>query len=490
MTDVFISYSRDDLSWVEEELIPALTGVKAAYFIDDAEWRKQRETMDANGLHPGQDMQTALEAALTGARAILLVQSPAYFASKWCRWELDLAEKLWKDGAASGGSLRLVYFILARHKGRLDPTATGERLLFVDLTNVRERSQKLIYGLKDLFPAAEALQLTLGRRSLQDLLAEPEIEAQVQALRERHATFRDAHAKMQAYKEAHDAIQRAQDAWQNLAEARDQLTAGKKIFTISMADDLSEKCAEILNCITVPVLAGERFAWRSQLERAIAAAAGLSENADNLELLNKTLESTRGFLFLSIAPAELNNRIRDASEDLPIASLRQALEPLKLLLQYRWQPEPLAKLTELARAFEDLAALLAKIDDLIALHDVLQNIDSVFSTALHVEAKLADIENVWPDIEAERQKIDPRLIGSLPPLKSLGRAAETVNAYLKQEPKPDAPPTDQIDYFKRSLNQSFVRADSDLRQDTGLLETQHRTIDTLLDRLGTPASNS
>ena len=483
MNDVFISYARFDLAWVEDELMQALKETGATFFLDDAEWRKRREDVDANGLQPGQNMEDALAAALHASRVILLVQSPGYFSSKWCRWELELAEKLAAESAKAGGELKLIYFILSRHEGRLDPTAAGERVLYVDLTNVRERADKLAYALERVSAKAKGLQLSLGRRSLQDLLAEPAVEAQVHALRDRHATFRDAHAKMQAYKEAHDAIQRAQDAWHALAAARDDLTAGKPVFTLKMAGDLSEKCSYIRSCIATPVLAAERFAWRGQLDRSIAAAAELLKNAKNLEVLNKTLESTRGFLFLSIAPAELNNRIRDASSSLPIASLREALAPLKALRQYRWQAAPLEKLTELAKAFDELEALLAEIADLVAVHDVLQNIDSVFSTALHVEAKLADIENIWPDIEAERQKFDARILATRESLQQLGIAAEAMNEYLKQVSKPDAPPKDEIGYFKSTLNQSFVRADTDLRQDTLLLEKQHETIDTLLDRL-------
>jgi hypothetical protein len=489
MHDVFISYSRNDLAWLDEELMPALEAIGASYFRDDAEWQKFRgggADGKGSGLMPGQNIADALEAALRASRVVLLVQSPDYFASDWCRHELALAEQLAAERAQTGGDFKLLYFLLAGE--RLDPTKAGRQVLYTDLRNVRERADNLAFALQEV-ARKEGLRLSLGRRSLQDLLTEPTVRAKIQALRDLHAAFRDAHTKMQAYKETHDAIQCAQDAWQALAAARDELAAQKRVFTQTMTDDLSEQCGHIRSCITAKVIAGERFAWSGQLDRAAAAAAELVKNAKNLELMNKTLESTYSFLFLSTAPIDLNNRIRNAFEKLPVESLRKAIEPLKALRENRWMPEPLAKLTELVTAFDELARLLAEIDDLVAVHDVLQQIDSVFSTALRVESTLSDIENIWPDIEAERQRFDPRVLAARESLQGLERAAEAVKEYLNQETKPDAPPTDEIMYFRRTLNQSFVRADTDLRTDTDLLNTQHQTIDTLLDRLATLASS-
>ena len=466
----------------------ALKELGVTFFLDDAEWRKRKEDVDASGLQPGEDLLKALDAALRSSRVILLVHSPAYFVSRWCRWELELAEKLAAEPANSGGSLKLIYLILSRYVGRLDLSDEGERLLFVDLTNVRERAEKLSFALQSVNPKAKGLRCTLGRRSLQDLLAESEVQGQVNLFRERHKMFREAHEKMQAFKESHDAIQCAQDAWQALASARDDITVGKDdVLILQMAGDLSEKCNYVRNCIDAPVLAGERFAWRSQLDRAITAAAEFLTQTENLEVLNQTLERTRGFLFLSIAPTDLNNRIRAASEDLPTDSLGEAVEPLKRLQQYPWQPEPLAKLTELSVAFDQLAALLAEIDDLVAVHDALQNIDALFSTALNVEAKLADIENIWPDIEARRKTIDPRLVAAHQTLQLLAKAADTMSNYLHEPPQADKLPKKQLDFFKRQLNQSFVRMDTDLKQDTLLLEEKHDNIDALLGRLASPS---
>jgi TIR domain-containing protein len=465
----------------------ALKELGVTFFLDDAEWRKRKEDVDASGLQPGEDLLKALDAALRSSRVILLVHSPAYFVSRWCRWELELAEKLAAEPANSGGSLKLIYLILSRCVGRLDLSDEGERLLSVDLTNVRERAEKLSFALQSVNPKAKELRCTLGGRSLQDLLVEPEVQGQVNLFRERHKMFREAHEKMQAFKESHDAIQCAQDAWHALATARDNITAGNSVVTLRMAGDLAEKCNYVRDCIDAPVLAGERFAWRSQLDRAITAAAEFLTQTENLEVLNQTLERTRGFLFLSIAPTDLNNRIRAASEELPIDLLAGAVQPLKRLGQYPWQPEPLAKLGELFGAFDQLAALLAEINDLVAVHDALQNIDALFSTALNVEAKLADIENIWPDIEAERKRIDPRLVAAHQTLQLLGTAADTMSDYLHEPPQADKTPKNELESFKYWLNQSFMRMDTDLRQDTLDLEKKHENIDALLGRLASPS---
>ncbi len=457
-------------------------GVKA--FLDDAEWRKRKDDIDANGLQPGEELRTALFSALRSSRAILLVHSPAYFASSWCRWELNVAEELVKNPKSRGRSKLMIYLILARYNGRLDLSEEGQRLLFVDLTNVRERAAKLAFALQRVNPRAEVLRCSLGRRSLQDLLAESETQGQVNTLRQRHKMFRDAHAKMQAFKECHDAIQCAQDAWRTLAVARDGITTdGQHVVIIQMASDLSEKCDDIQKKINNPVLAGEVFPWRSLLDRAVAAAASFRHKEKNLEALNQTLERTRTFLFLSIAALDLNNRISAASKQLPIDSLTKAVEPLKRLREYCWQPEPLAQLTELSCAFDELASFLAQINDLVTVHDVLQNIDSIFSTALNVEAKLVDIENIWPDIEQARNNLDPRLVASYPSLQLLGTAADTMSEYLQKTPESGKSPSDQVENFRYRLNQSFVRVDTDLRTETFQLEKKHEDIDELLGRL-------
>src|SRR4051794_35064786 len=119
--DVFISYSRQDLAWIEEELLPALEDLKVTLFVDDAAWRTWRGADLATGLRPGDEMKVALQAALAGSRFVLLVQSPEYFPSQWCRWEIALAEDL-----ARAQQLNLLYFVLRKGRGgRLDPTPEG-----------------------------------------------------------------------------------------------------------------------------------------------------------------------------------------------------------------------------------------------------------------------------------------------------------------------------------------------------------------------------
>src|SRR4051794_19283353 len=92
--DVFISYSRQDLGWIEEELLPALQDLKVSLFVDDAGWRTWRDPDLTTGLRPGEEMKVALRAALASSRFVFLIQSPDYFASQWCRWEIALAEEL------------------------------------------------------------------------------------------------------------------------------------------------------------------------------------------------------------------------------------------------------------------------------------------------------------------------------------------------------------------------------------------------------------
>lgn len=488
MNDVFISYARFDSLWVEEELLQALKDLDVTFFLDDAEWRKRREDVDANGLQPGEDVSKELAAALESSRVILLVQSPAYFASKWCRWELELAEKLAAESAKSGGGLKLIYLILSRHEGRLDLSEQGERVLFVDLTNVRERAEKLSFALQRVSPKAQGLRCTLGRRSLQDLLRAPEMETKVETLTGQHREFATAHEKMQGFKEIHDTIQRAQDAWYALANVRDNLLPEGGARSQDTATDLLDKYRDILRAMESPALEDEKFFWKSQLDRSEQALAGLIDNINNLEVLNQALERTHGFLFLSTASADLNARLRSASRQMPLDGLRASMKPLRALAALPWQPGPLGEWNNLMAAFDDLERLLATIAELVTVHDSLQNIDSIFSAALRIEARLFDIENIWPEIEQESQRIrGGKPAAAKPWLRDLEKAADEVSKYLHRSPKPDAPPREEIEFFRSRLNQSFSCADTDLRNTSSRLQRSHLKLDDALDRLASPS---
>lgn len=482
MHDLFISYARSDSEWIEEELLPALHEIEVSSFLDDAEWRRRREAIDGEGLLPGDDLEDALGAALQGSRAVALFLSPAYFASKNCRWELDRAETLARENAHAESRLKLIYFILARHDKRLDLSPAGERVLYVDLTDVRERAAKLAYGLQILSPKARTLAPKLGPRSLQDLLEEPQVRKQVESLRLRHQEFRDAHSEMQAFKEVHDGIQRAQDSWLALAKARDEVTTGADTPTMEMAADLMDRCGDIRAAFDAPALPGDWSVWCGILDSGIEQLLKYLFEKASLEVLNQALEDTRSLLFLSTVPAELNAKIRIAAEKLPIERLREALAPLRALEKCPWQAVPLEKLTRLTSEFDALEKLLADIKDLVEVHDVLQHIDSFFSVAVNVEAKLVNIERIWPGIEAQRQKIKPRLAAAAW-LRPFGEAVESMNRSLHQDPKPEVLPRAQIERFMAQLNQSFSRVDIDLRNETSRLQKGHDKIDALLGQL-------
>ncbi|NQX00824.1 hypothetical protein HQ447_09195, partial [bacterium] len=102
--------------------------------------------------------------------------------------------------------------------------------------------------------------------------------------------------------------------------------------------------------------------------------------------------------------------------------------------------------------------------------------------AVNVEAKLVNIERIWPGIEAQRQKIKPRLAAAAW-LRPFGEAVESMNRSLHQDPKPEVLPRAQIERFMAQLNQSFSRVDIDLRNETSRLQKGHDKIDALLGQL-------
>ncbi|MCC6154873.1 MAG: toll/interleukin-1 receptor domain-containing protein [Candidatus Hydrogenedentes bacterium] len=88
--DIFISYARDDLAWVDEHIYRPLcncrklNGDRPRIFFD----------VSREGIQPGQDFTDSLAQSIESCRKFVAVYSPRYFERKMCRWELKTAHAL------------------------------------------------------------------------------------------------------------------------------------------------------------------------------------------------------------------------------------------------------------------------------------------------------------------------------------------------------------------------------------------------------------
>lgn len=80
--DIFISYSHTDRAWVSSELLPKLEGSGLSVLIDFKDF-----SAGAFGIEQ-------MENAVTNCRKIVLVLTPKFVESEWCKLENVMAQTL------------------------------------------------------------------------------------------------------------------------------------------------------------------------------------------------------------------------------------------------------------------------------------------------------------------------------------------------------------------------------------------------------------
>jgi hypothetical protein len=83
--DVFVSYSHQDIEWVQKELIPRLTEAKLNICLDDVEFLA------------GGAAIVSMQDAVEQSQRTLLVLTPRYMQSHWTRFEMLAARTLDPD---------------------------------------------------------------------------------------------------------------------------------------------------------------------------------------------------------------------------------------------------------------------------------------------------------------------------------------------------------------------------------------------------------
>jgi len=80
--DVFVSYSHSDMDWVESVLLPRLEQHGFSVAVDFRDFRAGAFSVEE------------MERAVLTCRRVLLVLTPRYVKSEWCRFENVLAQTL------------------------------------------------------------------------------------------------------------------------------------------------------------------------------------------------------------------------------------------------------------------------------------------------------------------------------------------------------------------------------------------------------------
>jgi len=490
--DLFISYCRADKGWVEEEFLPVLDSIGVIPFIDDGVFRREENSRWIDGLQPGDELQPALRRAMETALYVVLVLTPNHFASSWCRWEMDEAERL-LDG--TGGRPKLIQLLLSKGPGgSLDMSPRGKQFNYIDLHEVQTRCSKMeaIVGL--LGRDVRNVNLFLGEYSKKQLSQDSGIRKGFLDFQKEHQHFTTKVKTMAALKKIHDAIQAAQDAWMAL-----------KDFPVKTgdvdSDDLKEKamvlrdrCDTIVETSESPLVENERFIWKMPLKRSVDSISQLlgcnsSGDIGIEEAYLKCLERTRGFLFCSTVPTELSNRILMESENISIEMLKSTAGALERLGALPWTDSIKKEFDDLGLVFQQMENLLADLKLAIAVHRHLQDMENLASQAFQERVSGYEIENNWIEIEGYLEEI--RATGmTLRWLEELEAAAAGISACLAPQGERAESILDTLVFeeiskiarpFRRRLNFGFNQTDSDVLSKTDKLGKLNGKVDDFFD---------
>ena len=372
--DVFISYSHVDMVWVRGELLPALEAGQLRVVID-TEFDIGR-TIDDN-----------IASAISDSRFTVVVLTPDWVRSAWSSFELGLAGT--KDPAARHG--RIVPLLLSQCDipPRLSLVTHGDFTIADNRPREMKRLLKALGGREDATgpgvvnagPARRALI------ALHDLLRNPEIHAAA-------LEFRGAFVGMCAridpvvrYKRMHDLLHQLE------FNCYDRIRNNKARFTDS---DDEFAFQEMVSCLTALEFVVEGLedsvstqsfeamstSWVSDLHGACDSFRKVIDNHDP-ELLNGVIDAMRRIL--QRRPSQINNYLVEAARALRLGDLVTAMDRLHATL-VKLDAESV-RAVEFHSGIAALGQLAAKLDGLIRIHTIWQEIDF----ELHpIEAVLAD----------------------------------------------------------------------------------------------------
>lgn len=403
MHEVFISYSRSDVDWVNEELIPVLRGLNIPYFIDDAISRNDR-SLHANGIPFGADLRETLLSALAESTIILMVLTPEYRASKWCMWEESEAAKLRETPAPDFKAIPLI--LKLSPEGRMDPGPGHEDCNYVDMHDVTDRCQKmqsLLDSLGKKLPLT--LELSLGTYSKRQLMESPELNSMVEKIRGGCNLTCERLNEILSILQVLLSIQAARDSSQALRTLENKNQPNYWESTTNKAKSLKTACEAIADALNSDYMTGHDFGLRSDFRTVNDSLVGLVAKIGSTELepevrtesRNQMLERVDRLLRDPTVSSQLSTGILERSKHIDPAVLANDIGSLGKFDHLPWNLGVKKEFEELTGACNQIRDALEELRKLVEVLQIMQGISK--STLRHDPASDDfSTRNLWTQV--------------------------------------------------------------------------------------------
>ena len=360
--DVFISYSHADAVWVRDELLPSLERAQLRVIIDTE-------------FAIGRKIDDNIADAINHSRRTLVVLTPAWVDSDWTAFELALAGL--RDPASRDSSIVPILLAECEIPPRLRLLTYGDFRIPGDRPQNMKRLLRALGG-RDASNGAVVVSSGPARRALvalHELLKTPEIRGAA-------AEFRGAFEGMCAridpvvrYKRMHDLLHQLEfDCYDRIRNNTRRFADGDDDFAYqemtSCLSALEAVTRGLHNSVSTPAFEGGNASWVSELS---GACDNLRLAIDNRDLARLTSATDTVGRILQRRPSQINSYLVEAARALRLNDLVTAMRRLHRTI-VKLDAESV-RAEEFHRGIVALGDLAAKLDGLIRIHTIWQEID-------------------------------------------------------------------------------------------------------------------
>jgi TIR domain-containing protein len=402
--DVFISYSKDDLEWVDSELLMHMDQAGITY-------------IEERGFRLGSLTLNEIENAITGSRRTLLVVSSKYLEDTWQEFANNMAFAY----VLQTGQWRIIPVLREDCKLPMRLITLVPLNLFQDDTE--ESWSRLIGTLSADQPIAEVKSQKRpheeglpksandhpardGLIALLELMNEPEIRGPVSEFRADFKALCDQIKMLGGYKKVHDVFQQLEDQYSLIYHHGKSASIGQLDWeAIEIIDSrFQDVAADLVASACKASFATEQDLWVQKLSRARDEMRVAIETKDN-ERLKSGIRRICGVL--NTVPSRVNASMVASAKALRFTSLETALMTVLDTITHLYSGSVAAgQLDKIRKSVDELNGLDTNLRAILYLHDSMQEIDDELR---RVEPLLdEDVQQVidaWQDLRPKMQRL-------------------------------------------------------------------------------------
>jgi hypothetical protein len=449
--DAYVSYCDSDEDWALSELIMPLrnAGIKLIHKGD---------------FELGVPKIEAHSDAVAKSRKVLIVVTPALFASEWDNFDTLIAQAPNQSGLLR----RLIPLIV--HPCELPPRiAALVQADFTDPNLRKEAFDRLLRSLgrsPDEINESTASAAKKGISALAELLRYPTVQVHLRSYQEAITEASDLIRVLGRYKRLHDYFQRVEGAFKLLLQCRKSISAG-----VDTWDELEEVARELANELgTLLEFARDggfppnEVLWTSRLERMCLDLITAAQEQDDGKLggiCEKLLK------VIGSQPARINDRLVTTAKQLALGAVADTLRKISAAVaDMPLDEEAQAWLGQFTTGIDSLGQLDRNLGILINNHNCLQEIDDSlrsFEATLHPSP--AEIAEVWVDLSAPLGLLNADYGATwIAGLRELGQIMNEQVARPPTEPKAVREFQSLFRNVRDKIFRGFNQTDEDLRR--------------------------